>query len=392
MTPPDVDLAASRVRGWRLVGTASPLLSTLFLLFGCTANPPDDQPQTELSPERQLLITSPDTGNVFFTRTGNAIVTPDSQVIVDAGDGGQLLVFDQGGRLLRTIGRRGQGPGEFRSVTSFGIRADSLWVFDYVARRVTTFSLATGRVASSLATSPSLPGWSGPIRIAALLEGGGMLVQGHSRLGDASGPSVIPFGVVSSSGRYTPIGTLDLAGTSFQLVQPNGTSIVGIQPFTPRPSLVPAPRGDRFALVEPGDTGVRITMFGSDGQVRYQTHLAIPGEELTRSIADSILNWRGPQVASAEGGAIHRPRRLPAVSVALADNDGSLWLRLDPLGLERRASRWLVVEPDGRQAGTVFVPSEHRVVRPDGSSYWAWVLDSLEVPSLGRYSWQAATR
>lgn len=392
MTPPAADLAPVRLRGWRRIGRDIGLLGILTGLPGCAPDTPADTAAAAEALEPLLIIQSPDTGNVFFSRTGSAIVTPDSQVIVDAGDAGQLLVFDQSGRLLHTIGRRGQGPGEFRSVASFGIRADSLWVFDYVARRVTTFSLATGRVASSLATSPSLPGWSGPIRIAALLEGGGMLVQGHSRLGDASGPSVIPFGVVSSSGRYTPIGTLDLAGTSFQLVQPNGTSIVGIQPFTPRPSLVPAPRGDRFALVEPGDTGVRITMFGSDGQVRYQTHLTIPGEELTRSIADSILNWRGPQVASAEGGAIHRPRRLPAVSVALADNDGSLWLRLDPLGLERRASRWLVVEPDGRQAGTVFVPSEHRVVRPDGSSYWAWVLDSLEVPSLGRYSWQAATR
>ncbi len=392
MTYQVADPVAGRLRGWRRLGMSGRLLGMLACLSGCAANQPDNAPEGEADLSPLVLIESPDSGDAFFTRIGNIVVTPDSLVIVESGGTGQFLIFGPSGQLLRTIGRRGTGPGEFQAPASFGLRHDSLWVFDYITRRITTFSPSTGRVAGSVTPSGRIPGWHGPIQVVALLEDGGILIQGHRRLGDETGSTSVPFGIESSSGRFTPLGTLETAGTSFRTAQRNGSSIVGLQPFVARPRLVATAMGGRFALVEPADTGVSIAMFSADGGVRYRTHLMIPGEELTRTTADSILARMGPQLASVEEGIIQRPRRLPAVSAAIADNAGSLWLRLDLPELNRSTSQWLIVDPDGTPTDTVHVPREHHVVRPDAFTYWAWTVDSLDVPTLGRYAWQPKPR
>jgi hypothetical protein len=59
---------------------------------------------------------------------------------VEVGLQGELLVvqpwihtigvFDAQGQYLRSVGRAGDGPGEFRSLGRIGWRADTLWVID----------------------------------------------------------------------------------------------------------------------------------------------------------------------------------------------------------------------------------------------------------------------
>src|SRR5690606_18324699 len=44
---------------------------------------------------------------------------------------------DAAGAPLGRFGRRGGGPGEFSSVYSMGWKADSMWIYDQSARRVT---------------------------------------------------------------------------------------------------------------------------------------------------------------------------------------------------------------------------------------------------------------
>lgn len=59
------------------------------------------------------------------------------------GSPGQLLVFGPDGHFLRAIGRRGDGPGEFRAISRVIVgRGDTLFVFDGAARRLTVLSPA----------------------------------------------------------------------------------------------------------------------------------------------------------------------------------------------------------------------------------------------------------
>ena len=50
-----------------------------------------------------------------------------------------VRVYDADGTRLRTLGRAGSGPGEFRSVTAVGVHGDTVWVTDAGQRRITLF-------------------------------------------------------------------------------------------------------------------------------------------------------------------------------------------------------------------------------------------------------------
>lgn len=54
--------------------------------------------------------------------------------IVPAVGDTELLVYDSTGRYLRTLGRFGNGPGEYNLVMNLAISSDSLFVFDYGGR------------------------------------------------------------------------------------------------------------------------------------------------------------------------------------------------------------------------------------------------------------------
>lgn len=393
MNRSDAGSVFSRGCGRGRIGVAG-MLGTIGWLLGCGTTPPgqaSDKPEATL-PDPLVSITSPDSGDVIFDRLGGVVVTPDSLVVVALGSTGRFLIYEPTGRLLRAVGRRGAGPGEFQAPASFGIRNDSLWVFDGVTRRLTTFSVSSGTLIGTARIAFSIPEWSGAGRVYALMDGGAMLVEGQHSLIDERAPSSVPVGLQTASGAYHRIGTRDLSGVRLRAAQANGTSLVGLQPFVSQPLLAATGIGTRFALVEPTDTGTTVSMFNDKGQTVYQINLAITGAELTDARVDSALSSLGPQFRGLDANVIRRPSRLPPVSAAIADNDGSLWLRLDATLLGRAMQRWLVLSPDGSHADTVLVPRQHQLVRPHGWTYWAVVTDSLDVPRLDRYAWTAVGR
>ena len=90
-----------------------------------------------------------DNGDVVFalalgaTRLANGTV-----VVLDGGQPG-LRFFDPGGKLSKTVGRGGQGPGEFRVAYWLGQCAkDTLFVWDPPQQRMTAFD-AAGNVVTS---------------------------------------------------------------------------------------------------------------------------------------------------------------------------------------------------------------------------------------------------
>ena len=60
-----------------------------------------------------------------------------------------VRVYDASGKLVRIIGRKGGGPGEFEGIGSIGFRADTLFVSDGRLRRTSLFAL-DGRFIKSL--------------------------------------------------------------------------------------------------------------------------------------------------------------------------------------------------------------------------------------------------
>ena len=78
---------------------------------------------------------------------------PDGRIVIANSGSAELRVYGPDGRWLRSIGREGDGPGEFRLLSTFQLVApDTLIVFDPSGPRVTVFT-ANGDLISSRAVS-----------------------------------------------------------------------------------------------------------------------------------------------------------------------------------------------------------------------------------------------
>lgn len=71
---------------------------------------------------------------------------PDGNYYVPDVRDNRIVVFDSDGNYLRSIGRDGEGPGEFRYVLLQSLKGDTLCIFDYSLQR-TTRILTDGTIA-----------------------------------------------------------------------------------------------------------------------------------------------------------------------------------------------------------------------------------------------------
>ncbi len=74
----------------------------------------------------------------------------DGTIVIADGRGDRISFFDARGHLLRTVGRSGDGPGEFRLISWLGqCAADSLFVWDFFHQRLTALD-KSGRMGRQL--------------------------------------------------------------------------------------------------------------------------------------------------------------------------------------------------------------------------------------------------
>lgn len=75
-------------------------------------------------------------------------VTSDYICILDGGPGGsnRLFVFGKAGKYLRSIGKQGQGPGEYLNIHDFTINEeeDEIFIIDDVSSKISVYKLSTG--------------------------------------------------------------------------------------------------------------------------------------------------------------------------------------------------------------------------------------------------------
>lgn len=102
------------------------------------------EPRIRVSFERDLVIESEDEkGEVLFSHPSEILVDSEDYIYVSDYRDGVIKVFDPEGNPVRTIGRKGQGPGESQVITAAALLPDGrLLVLDYVSRRSSLFDTA----------------------------------------------------------------------------------------------------------------------------------------------------------------------------------------------------------------------------------------------------------
>ena len=78
-----------------------------------------------------------DGGDVPFFRVVGAHFLPDGSIAVADAGNARVAVYAPSGPIRRSLGREGDGPGEFRALSHLFVFGDTIAVYDQVALRFT---------------------------------------------------------------------------------------------------------------------------------------------------------------------------------------------------------------------------------------------------------------
>lgn len=296
----------------------------------------------------------------LFGNISGVLVLPGGGIAVADALSAQLRFFDPQGAHIRSVGRAGDGPGEFRALSSLELCGGRLHAFDGRLGRMTVFTVAGELVESYQLSEPGterrpyqhrcgpggqflLAGWGIPPS-----RGRGVSFSLYAQRApvwilDASRTNAIPIGTYVSSERVYSVNRQ--TGGSGSGPHPFGRAVV----FSLDSVRVFVGRSERLQ-VEVRDLGGRLLRIlrGPDLDLSVTPSLVQGYLEAEMSRADSILRDRLIE------NEMRSPPTVPAYQAFLNDPLGNLWVaRFDRWSDERR---WGVFDPAGRFLGHVSVP------------------------------------
>lgn len=289
-----------------------------------------------------------------FAGISDALRYPDGRIAVADEGSGQIRIFGADGRHIRSLGRLGDGPAEFRSIRRIMLAQDRLWAYDARRAQVSAFD-ETGALAETRPVQLGGPDATG-IGDVRMLSNGELFGMDGSNLAPGPTPSVVRdtayiFHLTRTAG--APV--LAVPGSWTEHREIGGRGAVGVQ------ALSPVPSWDAFGLNIYHSAGERFELMVSDttGRVRriarrLQSPPVITEADIERWKAPLLAQVPPDQRATAEevlaGSVI--PASLPVYTALQVDPSGIVWARR--YGDE--APEWDVYDSGGACLGSVRTP------------------------------------
>jgi hypothetical protein len=297
-----------------------------------------------------------------FDRVVTPFLLADGRLVVPLNGRSLIRVFAPDGTYQATLGRYGEGPGEFTTLTSAWGRGDTIEAFDFGLRRINRFHpdgssqtvMLTGGGRTDLAIPGGLSdGWA-LLRIDA--AGNGQRDQWSVQRFDHAGAHV---GEVAK-----------LKG--FLRQESSGADVSGPTPLSPRPRYVV--HDGMIYLAETFEPVIRV--FGPDGvlarEIRWDPGTLPAPDVALRVVIDATLAGApGDQAQSRrrELEGYPPPERVSAFWDFLVDEVGFVWVRpfdasktylatSGPRGSGAGGGDWLILSPDGAVVNTVALPDD----------------------------------
>jgi hypothetical protein len=315
----------------------------------------------------------------------SALAVSKGGVVVVAQPSDHRFLMLRHGEAVRSVGRRGSGPGEFQMLSQAGWVEDTIWVsgqsqLSYFAPdgaflRHGRIPQAFRLVQAGTTTRLLLHG------LYAVRSNGDALMAGQ-----ASGGSIVAGWVTADGEMRAPLVTTPPVDC---------TSGSGIQlPFCNKPIVAGAPDGSRVVSAtllsrRAGTLRVELVAVESGGRTAYRTAVDIPEVPITRNIADSvkneIANYRGtPPDLAARVRAAKMAEHFPPVDHLIVGRDGGVWLRVRVAPNRYSFRRF---DRLGKYLGEADAPTTFRLMAADGATGWGILRDEDDIPSVAKVSW-----
>lgn len=274
------------------------------------------------------------------------------QILVVDGGSAELRVFDSRGRLARTAGGRGDGPGEFLNpVLVPDPQNDSLLFFDQGLLRFQLFS-DDGRYERGIPIRKRWPAGRRPPLGALhgwmLLERGGFVGGEESLRKDGLHQvSRTYLWFDPSTGKQVVLDSF-VVDQSYQL-RGGAEPVI---PFSARPRAAVTQHG---VLISDGRRP-EIREYDLQGHVRRILRIDEPRRPVTREMVtmlplDPFYGWTSRKIVEA----VPRPDSLPVFRALEVDDQGWVWAEM--YGWDPSApNEWIVFDGEGRALGSVETP------------------------------------
>jgi hypothetical protein len=403
------------------------------------SRPINSEELPRLTLEEELRISSVTDPDLGFSQIGPVTVDQEGRIYVFDELDMEIRVHRSDGRLQRTLGRRGEGPGEFQGQLSLlGVRGDTVIALERRLpglRMVLTLFSRDGAVLDSRPIDrlaiPLTPAWHAQIGYVSprLLAPDGSLVSDTMMAFAAMNPHPDP-GIADTvrvprvrwnlageiidtlewksfpppGSRGSPASPLRLrvGDRHYPLPQPHPRDLPRIELFDGYLSLESAPPSGTdtasFQVIRTtfsGDTVYRQAFVYRPKEYHDSVLDAlawqvawIPGRSarMTGAGTDPAVPPRRPEDSMAVWRALRNtmefPRFQPPVRGSWVSGQGDLWLIREQ---ESEATRWLLLDRHGRPRGHLELPPDTTPVWQEGDLLLAVHLDPFDIPWLIRY-------
>jgi hypothetical protein len=320
----------------------------------------------------------------------------DGTWVVSNGGTEEVRLFGPDGEFLRSVGRSGEGPGEFTSLSATWVLAgDSIAVWDTRRRTMSVFD-ASGEVARTFGFD-DLDDRS--VTPTAHLADGRWIVQQTSTFstgGDGQGnvtrPDVVAAHAGSEGGGLSVFATF--AGAERWLVQSDAFVSIRSYPFGRGSDLVAGE--DR---VFGGASEVpEVRVWDAAGREVARWRVAAHSEPVTEAdwaaerdaeldLMDddpALADWRRQTIEFYEDAA--PPEAAPVWQELLIATDGRLWMRqFTPPSRAQEGSQWWVLEPSGEVVREVTLPPGFELHWADATQVAGVATDDFDVEYVHVY-------
>jgi hypothetical protein len=318
-----------------------------------------------------------------------------------------VRAFDLTGRLVRTIGGRGQGPGEFERLETIGFRGDTLYAADGALHRVSYFAPDGSFVRSFRMVSPLLgaapPNIYFPTAPQVVLADGTALLTPDAPVAlIASGTGKAPYVRIDRQSQVVDtIAWRQLPTITFETVS-GGERFYAPRPFRQDPLYQLMPDGSGLVVVdrptatsETRQAEYRVTKISPTGDTlfaRAYTYAPVPLTSTNLSQALSAVELRfanrpdPPSRREIEQSLRSQnlvPDNMAPITHLAAGFDGSIWLGRGHETPDRQT--WLILASDGSVVATTSLPATETVMNARDNFLVALELDSMDVPYVVLY-------
>jgi len=346
-----------------------------------------------------------------FTRIGTVLAGPGGRIYVEQPQDNVIQMFDSAGRYVKRIGGRGQGPGETGALGGIGFLGDTLWTYDFRARRLAFFSVDGTYLStrsSPVIIDDGVDGRAVSIAGTTPLAGGNFYFAGFSytsRIGAQLTPPIARL-VGTPDGRIldTVALTDSIGRGSFGFASGTRQSFTNDPMFAPlfdRSTLVAVGgQGSWFAVARREDcaTAARfaVARMSLQGDTLWETTIDCPRVAVPRGFVDSVVAVNRDRAVSALSIApgyaesqirpsLGNPQWFTAVRAIQVGNDGSIWIRPTRAAGDN-AEVWVRADaPANAPLHFALAPRAQLKGIVDASRIWVMELDEDDLPTLMRY-------